>query len=80
MISTNYFNNDGSLSSVKTSTGVGTISRYIGSSRGGSTFTVGNISTRISNSGRYMGSAYSMFGRTSYFNSSGGLSSHRASF
>lgn len=71
---TDFYHGNGSWSSSRSSTGVGTT--LFSSSGGGSTFRVGNIASRFSSSGRYLGSSYSGLGRTTYFGSSGAVSSH----
>lgn len=73
MMGTNFFHKDGSASSNRNSTGVGSVTNYVGGKGGGSTFKVGNISSRMGNNGQYLGSSIKMGKSTTYFGSSGGI-------
>lgn len=80
MFSTNFYHDDGSISSIRTSSGNISSISYIGSMKGGSTFRTGNILSRIGSDGTYLGSGLQLGGNTSYFSSSGHPSSHIASY
>ena len=81
MLGTTFFHQDGSTSSTRTNTGIGSISNYFGHNfGGGSTFRVGNIATRISNTGNFLGSSLKIGNSTTYFGSSGGIRSTIPSF
>ena len=73
MLDTTFFHNDGSASSTRKSTGVGSVTNYVDGEGGGSTFKVGNISSRMGNNGQFLGSSIKMGNSTTYFGSSGGI-------
>lgn len=79
-MSTNFYHDNGSLSSVRTSSGGISSTSYVGSLRGGSTFRTGNVFSRFGSDGSYLGSGIHLGGSTSYFSSSGSPSSHIASY
>lgn len=80
MFFTNFYHDDGSISSIRTSSGDMSSTSYIGSMKGGSTFRTGNILSRIGSDGTYLGSSIQLGGNTSYFSGSGHSSSHIASY
>ncbi len=76
MDTTNFYHKDGSLSSVRMRCGGLASTSYVGSTRGGSTWTMGGSSMRFSNSGRFLGASVSTGGGTTYFGRNGSASSH----
>ena len=80
MSTTNFYHSDGSYSSTRSSSSGFESTSYVGSMCGGSTFNTGNVSSRISNDGSYLGSSVQLGGRTTYFSSTGHSSSHLASY
>lgn len=75
MLDTIFFHRDGSESSTRSSTGIGSFTRYFDGRGGGSTFRIGNISSRIGNHGQFLGSSLKIGNSTTYFGSSGGIRS-----
>lgn len=73
---TNFHHRDGSTSSVRTSFGGFSSTSYVGSSRGGTTWRLGNSSMRFNNRGEFLGSSVTTGGGTTYFGRHGGVSSH----
>ena len=76
MASTTIFNKrDGSISSIRTTTGSGSskisISHYMGSTRCGATFKSNGVSARFNNKGQSMGTSMKTGKSTSYYNSVG---------
>lgn len=76
----NFNHRDGSLSSTRTSYDGFSNTSYVGSSRGGTTWTVGNSSIRCDNRGNLLGSSVTTGGGTTYFGRHGGVSSHIAAY
>lgn len=75
MAVTTFNKNDGSISSYRVTIGQGSnkvsLSNYIGSTRGGTTFYNNGVSARFNNKGQSMGTAIKIGSSTSYYNSSG---------
>ncbi|GEM_PF-4826120 len=80
MSTTTFYHHNGSASSIRSSSSGIESTSYIGSMRGGYTFHTGNISSRISNNGSYLGSSVQLGGHTMYFSNTGHSSSHIASY
>jgi hypothetical protein len=80
MNSTNFYHDNGSISSIRTSSGGISSASYIGSMKGGSTFSTGNVLSRISSNGSYLGSGIRIGNGSSYFSASGHPSSHITSY
>lgn len=80
MSTTSFFGSDGSLSSFRSSFGPSSITSYAGSLAGGITSRIGNVASRMSNAGQYLGSSVKLGSHTTYFGRNGGVSTHLASF
>ena len=84
MSSTIFYKKDGSISSIRTTTGskdskVST-SHYMGSTRGGVTFNNNGVSSRFNNKGQSMGTSIKMGNSTSYYNTFGSPTAGMKSF
>lgn len=75
MGTTVFYKKDGSISSIRTTTGSGnnkvSQTHYMGSTRGGVTFSNNGYSARFNNKGQSMGTSIKMGNSTSYYNSFG---------
>lgn len=84
MSSTIFYKKDGSISSIRTTTGskdnkVST-SHYMGSTRGGVTFNNNGVSSRFNNKGQSMGTSIKTGYGTSYYNTFGSPTAGMRSF
>lgn len=84
MSTTVFYKKDGSISSMRTTTGTKnnkvSNSHYMGSTRGGVTFKNNGVSSRFNNKGQSMGTSMKTGHTTSYYNTFGSPTSGMKSF
>ena len=80
-MSTTCFKKDsGGISSIRTNSGMHSLTSYMDSVRGGITSRIGNFTYRLNNSGQCIGSSLNVGRHTTYFGRNGSVSSRLTAF